>query len=75
MTRILNNDTNNHNNIIIIYTRLRAPPTAQGFSLIQIVHKLDYLEYNTKHAHFTNVNINKHNPKASPFGTALVQNG
>ena len=29
--------------------------SSQGFSLVQILHKLDYLEYNTKHAHYTNI--------------------
>ena len=32
------------------------------------------VEYNTKHAHNTNVTY-KHNPKVSPFGIALVKNG
>ena len=30
----------------------------------------DNREYNTKHAHYTNV---KHNPKVNPFGIALVK--
>ena len=30
-------------------------------------------EYNTKHAHFTNVKHNKHNPKVNPFGIALIK--
>ena len=32
------------------------------------------VENNTKHARFTNVK-HKHNPKVSPFGTALIKNG
>ena len=32
---------------------------------------LTSVEYNTKHAHLTNV---KHNPKVSPFGIALIKN-
>ena len=42
----------------------------QGFSLVEILHKLDYLEYNAKHAHYTNV---KHQPKVISFGIALVK--
>ena len=40
----------------------------------------DYLEYNTKHAHYTNVkhvllySYYKHNLKGSPFGIALIKN-
>ena len=30
------------------------------------------MEYNTKHAHFTNVK-HKHNLKVSPFGSALIK--
>ena len=33
---------------------------------------LTKVEYNTKHAHFTNVK-HKHNPKVSPFGIALIK--
>ena len=37
---------------------------------------LAQIDYNTKHAHFTNVKHNyKHNPKVSPFGIALVKYG
>ena len=38
---------------------------------------LTQIEYNTKHAHFTNLKhiyIYKHNPKVSPFGNALIKN-
>ena len=53
--------------IIYLFIGGLQPSQPQGFLLNPIVQKL-----NTKHAHFMNI---KHNPKVSPFGTALVKNG
>ena len=56
---------------IIIYCWLTAQSTAQGH--LRVFHKFKFhtqVDYNTKHAHYTNV---KHNPKGSPFGIALVK--
>ena len=45
----------------------------QGFSLNLILHRS--LIYNTKQAHFYKRTTYKHNPKVSPFGIALTNNG
>ena len=47
-----------------------SPSTAQG--RFRAYHRFKYhiVEYDTKHAHYTNI---KHNPKVSPFGIALVK--
>ena len=44
----------------------------QGFSLSQILHKLNTIQNN---AHIYKRKTSKHNTKISPFGIALVKNG
>ena len=59
---------------LFIYWRLIAQSTAQGFSQVQISHKLtnsNTILNITLHKHKTC----KHNPKVSLFGIALAKNG
>ena len=51
------------------YSPVIRTESPQGFSRVQI--NVAQVEYNTKHAHYINVTIYKHNPKVRPFGNAL----
>ena len=55
---------------LLLFIEVCPVALSTTLSHLQILHKLGYLEYNTKHAQYTNV---KHTPKVSPFGIALVK--
>ena len=59
--------------LLFIEGLLIAPWTAQGFSLVQILRKLDYLENQHKTCTPYKYKTCKHNLKVSPFGIALVK--
>ena len=57
------------------YSPVKHTGSPQGFSLTSGLFtssNIAQVENNTKHAQYINV---KHNPKMSPFRTALVKNG